>query len=84
MMEWFRGRKAGDLHCRAAGHRRLVAVMTLYKLEYPVKAEGKWMPVEQHGCICSLRRFTITRDGIRIPPDQLVRKGDVLIVLENR
>ncbi len=25
----------------------------------------------------------ITRDGIRIPPDQLVKKGDILIVLQN-
>lgn len=56
--------------------------MTLYKLEYPVKAEGKWMPVEQHAVFATYDGL-ITRDGIRIPSDQLVQKGDVLIVLQN-
>jgi hypothetical protein len=82
MMEWFRGRKLAITAAVLLGIAGLVAVMTLYKLEYPVKAEGKWMPVEQHAVFATYDGL-ITRDGIRIPPDQLVRKGDVLIVLQN-
>ena len=82
-MEWFRGRKLAISTAVLLGVAALVAVMTLYKLEYPVKAEGKWMPVEQTAVFAPYDG-TITREGIHIPKDQLVKKGQVLIVLENR
>ena len=82
-MEWFRGRKLAISTAVLSGIAALVAVMTLYKLEYPVKAEGKWMPVEQTA-VFSPYDGTITRAGIHIPTDQLVKKGQLLIVLENR
>ena len=81
-MEWFRGRKLAITAAVLLAVAGLVAVMTLYRLEYPVKAEGKWMPVEQHAVFATYDGL-ITRDGIRIPPDQLVKKGDILIVLQN-
>jgi len=82
MMEWFRGRKLAITAAVLMAIGGIVAVMTMYKLEYPVKAEGKWMPVEQHAVFATYDGL-ITRDGIRIPPGQLVRKGDILIVLQN-
>jgi hypothetical protein len=82
VMEWFRGRKLAITAAVLLGIAGLVALMTMYKLEYPVKAEGKWMPVEQHA-VFATHDGLITRDGIRIPPDQLVKKGDILIVLQN-
>ena len=82
MMEWFSGRKLAITAAVLLGIAGLVAVMTLYRLEYPIKAEGKWMPVEQHAVFAPYDGL-ITRDGIRIPPDQLVQKGDILIVLQN-
>jgi len=82
-MEWFKGRKLAISTAVLLGIAALVAVMTLYKLEYPVKAEGKWMPVEQTA-VFAPHDGTITREGIHIPKDQLVTKGQLLIVLENR
>jgi len=82
-MEWFKGRKLAISTAVLLGIAALVAVMTLYKLEYPVKAEGKWMPVEQTAVFAPYDG-TITREGIHIPKDQLVKKGQLLIVLENR
>lgn len=82
-MEWFRGRKLAISTAVLLGIAAIVAVMTLYKLEYPVKAEGKWMPVEQTAVFAPYDG-TITREGILIPKDQLVKKGQLLIVLENR
>ena len=81
-MEWFRGRKLAITAAVLMAIAGIVAVMTMYKLEYPVKAEGKWMPVEQHAVFATYDGL-ITRDGIRIPPDQLVKQGDILIVLQN-
>ena len=80
--EWFRGRKLAITAAVLLAIAGFVAVMTLYQLEYPVKAEGKWMPVEQHAVFATYDGL-ITRDGIRIPPGQLVKKGDILIVLQN-
>jgi hypothetical protein len=81
-LEWFRGRKLAITAAVLLGIAGLVAVMALYQLEYPVKAEGKWMPVEQHAVFAPYDGL-ITRKGIRIPADQLVKKGDILIVLQN-
>lgn len=83
VMEWFKGRKLAITTAVLLGIAGLVAVMTLYQLEYPVKAEGKWMPVEQTAVFAPYDG-TITNDGIQIPEDQIVKKGMVLIVLENR
>ena len=82
-MEWFRGRKLAISTAVLLGVAALVAVMTLYKLEYPVKAEGKWMPIEQTAVFAPYDG-TITRAGILIPKNQIVKKGQLLIVLENR
>jgi hypothetical protein len=62
-MEWFRGRKLAITTAVLLGIAAIVAVMTLYKLEYPVKAEGKWMPVEQTAVFAPYDG-TITREGI--------------------
>ena len=82
-MEWFRGRKLAITTAVLMGIAGLVAFMWMYKLEYPVKAEGKWMPVEQHAVFAPYDGL-ITRKGIQIPPDNLVEKDKtVLIVLQN-
>ena len=81
-MEWFRGRKLAITTAVLLATTGIVAVMAMYKLDYPVKAEGKLMPVEQHAVFASYDGL-ITREGIRIPADQLVKKGDILIVLQN-
>ncbi|MCX7385429.1 MAG: hypothetical protein DWI22_16180 [Planctomycetota bacterium] len=81
-LEWFRGRKLAISAAVLLGVAGLVAVMALYQLEYPIKAEGKWMPVEQTAVFATSDGL-ITRTGIMIPPDQLVKKGDLLIVLQN-
>lgn len=81
-LEWFRGRKLAISAAVLLGVAGLVAVMALYQLEYPIKAEGKWMPVEQTAVFATSDGL-ITRAGIMIPPDQLVKKGDLLIVLQN-
>ncbi len=81
-MEWFRGRKLAITAAVLLATAAIVAVMALYKLEYPVKAEGKWMPVEQHAVFATYDGL-ITREGLHIPGDQLVKKGDILIVLQN-
>ena len=81
-LEWFRGRKLAISAAVLLGVAGLVAVMAVYQLEDPLKAEGKGMPVEQTAVFATSDGL-ITRTGIMIPPDQLVKKGDLLIVLQN-
>jgi hypothetical protein len=82
MREWFHGRKLMITLAVSAGLLILVAAMTLIRLEYPVTAEGKLMPVEQHAVFATWDGL-ITKDGLRIDGNQSVAASDVLIVLEN-
>ena len=81
-LEWFRGRKliitASVLGVLAA----IVATMMLIQVEYPVKASGKLMPVNQHA-VFSTWDGIITREGLLVDGNQQVESGQLLVVLEN-
>ena len=85
-LEWFQGKKlaitAGVLLLAAA----IVAAMTLIKVEYPVEADGKLMPVEQHA-VFAMWDGEIKKGAILATPDAdgiyRVKKGQLLLVLEN-
>lgn len=81
-MEWFKGRKLMITTAVLAVIAGVTAFMGLVKVDYPVEAEGKLMPVEQYAVFAPMDGL-ITRDGLRINGDQAVKKGDILIVLEN-
>ena len=55
-LEWFQGKKLAISLAVMAAIAGLVAAMSLIKMEYPVSADGKLMPVEQHAVFCPLGR----------------------------
>ena len=81
-MEWFKGRKLMITTTVLAVIAGVTAFMGLVKVDYPVEAEGRLMPVEQHAVFAPWDGL-ITREGLKINGDQEVKKGDILIVLEN-
>lgn len=85
-LEWFQGRKLAITTGVLLALAGVVAAMTLIKVEYPVEADGKLMPVEQHA-VFTLWDGEIKTGGIIAQPDEngvyRVKKGDVLLVLEN-
>ncbi len=81
-MEWFKGRKLMITTAVLALIAGVTAFMGLVKVDYPVEAEGKLMPVEQYAVFAPWDGL-ITRDGLRINGDQAVKKGDILIILAN-
>lgn len=60
----------------------VAAALSLIKLDYPVTAEGKLMPIEQHAVFATWDGV-ITHDGLKVNGDEEVKKGQVLVVLEN-
>lgn len=85
-MEWFRGRKLAITTAVLAAIAGIVAAMTLIRVEYPVEADGKLMPVEQHAVFATWDG-EIKPDGIVAKADEngvfRVTKGQLLLVLEN-
>ncbi len=82
VLEWFHGRKLMITLAVAAVLAGIVAAMTLIRVDYPVNAEGKLMPVEQHAVFATADGL-ITREGLKVSGNQEVKKGDVLVILEN-
>jgi hypothetical protein len=82
VLEWFRGRKLMITLAVLVVLAAIGAALRFIHLDYPVEAEGKLMPVEQHAVFATWDGL-ITKEGLKVDGDQEVRKGDVLIVLEN-
>jgi hypothetical protein len=81
-LEWFKGRKLMITTAVLAAIAAVSAALAFIKVDYPVTAEGKLMPVEQHAVFASWDGL-ITREGLKVSGDEEVKKGQVLIVLEN-
>ena len=81
-LEWFKGRKLMITTAVLAVIAVVAAALSLIKLDYPVTAEGKLMPVEQHAVFATWDGV-ITRDGLKVNGDEEVQKGQILVVLEN-
>ncbi len=81
-MEWFKGRKLMITTAVLAAIAVVAAALSLIKLDYPVTAEGKLMPIEQHAVFATWDGV-ITHDGLKVNGDEEVKKGQVLVVLEN-
>jgi hypothetical protein len=83
--EWFHGRKLAITSAVLAVVAGLVAAMTLIRLPYPVDADGKLMPVEQHA-VFALWDGEIDED-IKVDADEngelRVNQQDVLMTLYN-
>lgn len=82
VLEWFQGRKLMITLAVSVVLAAVVAAMTLIRVDYPVNAEGKLMPVEQHAVFATADGL-ITREGLKVSGNQEVKKGDILLVLEN-
>ncbi|MCA9084420.1 MAG: hypothetical protein KDA81_10210 [Planctomycetaceae bacterium] len=84
ILEWFHGRKLAITTLVLMAVAGIVAALTLIKVSYPVDAEGKLMPVEQHA-VFPLWDGEIVE--IRVQPDSAgvlrVTKDQVLMDLEN-
>jgi hypothetical protein len=82
--EWFQGRKLAITSLVLAVVAGLVAAMTLIRLPYPVDADGKLMPVEQHA-VFALWDGEI--DDIYVGPNDdgelRVNQQEVLMILYN-
>lgn len=81
-LEWFKGRKLMITTAVLAVIAVVSAAFAMIKLDYPVTAEGKLMPVEQHAVFATWDGV-ITRDGLKVNGDEEVKKGQILVVLEN-
>ena len=92
-MEWFRGRKLAITLAVVAVIVAATLALTLIKVEYPVDAEGKWMPVEQTAVFAKWDG-EITSEGLRVEGGERVTRYEytpndpdaddhVLIILEN-
>ena len=81
-LEWFKGRKLMITTAVLAVIAVASAALSLIKLDYPVSAEGKLMPIEQHAVFATWDGV-ITRDGLKVNGDEEVKKGQILVVLEN-
>lgn len=81
-LEWFQGRKLMITLAVMAALAAIVGAMTTIRVDYPVNAEGKLMPVEQHAVFATADGL-ITREGLKVSGNQEVKKGDVLVILEN-
>lgn len=82
VLEWFKGRKLMITTAVLALIAVASAALTFIKLDYPVTAEGKLMPIEQHAVFATWDGV-ITRDGLKVNGDEEVKKGQILVVLEN-
>ncbi len=82
MLEWFHGRKLAITSAVLIAIAAIVAAGALIKVEYPVDAEGKLMPVDQFAVFAKWDG-EITRDGLKVNGGQRVKKDDILVVMKN-
>ncbi len=82
LLEWFHGRKLAITTAVLVVVAGLVAAGALIKVDYPVDAEGKLMPVDQFAVFAKWDG-EITRDGLKVNGGQRVKKGDILVVMQN-
>lgn len=82
MLEWFRGRKLAITSAVLAAIAALIAAGALIRVDYPVDAEGKLMPVRQFAVFAKWDG-EITAEGLRVKGGETVRKGDVLLIMKN-
>ena len=81
-LEWFHGRKLMISLAVLTVLSILIAAMAFIRVDYPVTAEGKLMPVEQHAVFATWDGL-ITHEGLLVDGNQKVARGDLLLVLEN-
>ena len=72
-LEWFKGRKLMITTAVLAAIAVVAAALSLIKLDYPVTAEGKLMPIEQHAVFATWDGV-ITHDGLKVNGDEEVKK----------
>lgn len=81
-LEWFRGRKLAITSAVLGAIALVIAAGALIKVDYPVDADGKLMPVRQFA-IFAKWDGEITAEGLRVVGGETVRKGDILLVMKN-
>ena len=69
-LEWFKGRKLMITTAVLAAIAVVAAALSLIKLDYPVTAEGKLMPIEQHAVFATWDGV-ITHDGLKVNGDTI-------------
>lgn len=82
-LEWFQGKKLAITTAVLVVLAGIVTAMTLIRLPYPVEANGKLMPVEQHAIFAPwtgeiVEIFVTPQDGV-----YRVQKGEPLFRVEN-
>jgi hypothetical protein len=81
-LEWFRGRKLAITTAVVTALVAIGAALALIKVDFPVDAEGKLMPVDQY-TVFAKWDGEITGPGLKVSGGERVEKGDILVVLEN-
>ena len=83
-LEWFQGRKLAITTGVLLLIGGIVAALALIRVPYPIEADGKLMPVEQHA-VFALWNGQITDIVVKADEfgDFRVTKGDVILLLEN-
>lgn len=80
--EWFKGRKLMITTVVLLVIAAIATALSVIKVDFPVTADGKLMPIEQHAIFATWDGM-ITRDGLKVNGDEVVTKGQVLLVLVN-
>lgn len=84
VLEWFHGKKLAITAAVLLVVAGIVAAMTMIRLPYPVKAEGKLMPVEQHAIFAPWNGEIV---DIHVQPDAngvfRVKERDPLFTVKN-
>lgn len=92
VLEWFQGKKLAITTAVLLGVAAIVAALTMIKMQYPVTADGKLMPVEQHAVFATHDGEIKIKDGRSVNSDILVadqngefrvRQEQLLLRLEN-
>lgn len=81
-LEWFQGRKLAITTAVLLVLAAIAAAGAFIRLDYPVDAEGKLMPVDQVAVFAKWDG-EITKEGLKVEGGQRVKAGDILVVMEN-
>lgn len=82
LLEWFHGRKLAITAAVIAVVAAVAAAGALIRVDYPVDADGKLMPVDQYA-VFARWDGEITRDGLKVSGGDRVSEGDLLVELTN-
>ena len=82
LLEWFHGRKLAISAAVIAVVAAVVAAGTMIRVDYPVDADGKLMPVQQ-SAVFARWDGEITRDGLKVKSGDHVSEGDLLVEMTN-